>query len=569
MRKAKDNRAVPKRYYQPECRQCPECNQVLKRAYPVWRKYIVFLDGRVQVISVGYRCLNPNCVEGGRMYLSQAAQRLTVRGNSFALEVIVQIGYLRFWKRWTVTQLHEALTQEHHLLISKRTVLYLLGVFLVLLRCTYYLRREEHAAYFRRHGLFLALDALKPEKGNHALYVGRELKFGLVFHVVPLLTADHQTLKQRLLQPVKDLGYRLRGLVSDDEKALVIAVAKNFPGVPHQTCQLHCLRDAATPIANADRAFKKALKKAIRGPFYAACRALQEQLAPEDPRAAVLRTYADLLRSTLTEASKPPFALGGLRVFEDLARLEASLKRSRQKGAIQSWLNCWRWSLSASRLRHNIGTSSANAPGWWNWTVGSTHRRTRGKCARPAGGSSAKSKSSWPSYNSTRKTTPKMPRWSHISAQPLTNAGRGSSSVMPGPNAGAPTTIWKASLAGCAPDNVKFRAASPSTSLSSAMANGRSSSTPPSLTNKSCGAVSSLTKPSLIGSTHAFKKHSSDSKCFIVSVIGLATVSENLNNNGLKLYAPNLYEPLRGEFCACCSFFAILVPYFSLPAPLA
>jgi hypothetical protein len=40
------------------------------------------------------------------------------------------------------------------------------------------------------------------------------------------------------------------------------------------------LRDAATLIVEADQAFKKALKKAIRASFYAACRALSQQTPP-------------------------------------------------------------------------------------------------------------------------------------------------------------------------------------------------------------------------------------------------------------------------------------------------
>src|SRR3989304_930372 len=112
MRRGKDNRRVPKRSKRPEANQ-------------------------------------------KRKFSSQAARALTVRGSSFALEVIVQIGYWRFWNRWTVAQIHQVLTQERHLPISEREVLYLIGIFLVLLRCTYHLRLEEQAAYFRRHGVFL------------------------------------------------------------------------------------------------------------------------------------------------------------------------------------------------------------------------------------------------------------------------------------------------------------------------------------------------------------------------------------------------------------------------------
>jgi len=263
VRRAKDNRQVPKRYYRPEQTVCPRCGQTLKRCYPLWRKYIVFLDGRYLVVSLGYHCPNPKCAWRDRVYESQVARRLTVRGNSFALEVIVQIGYWRFWKRWTVVQIHEMLTQVYHLPVSEREVLYLIGVFLVLLRCTYHLRLEGHAAYFRRHGIFIAVDALKPEKGNTALYVVRELQFGLVLHQAALLSTAHQTLAARLLQPVKDLGYRIRGLVSDDEQALRLAAADVLPGVSHQTCQLHCLRDAALLITEADQTLKKALKQAI------------------------------------------------------------------------------------------------------------------------------------------------------------------------------------------------------------------------------------------------------------------------------------------------------------------
>ena len=423
VRRAKDNRQVPKRYYRPECTHCPRCRHVLKRAYPLWRKYIVFLSGRSLVISVGYWCCNPKCLYATqqRMFASQAANALTLRGSSFALEVIVQIGYWRFWTRCTVAQIHEVLTHERHVPISEREVLYLIGVFLVLLCCTYPLRLEAHAGYFRRHGVFLALDALKPEKGNTALYVVRELKFGLVFHEAAVLTADHHTLATRLLQPVKALGYRIRGIVSDDEKALRLAVAQVFPGVPHQTCQLHCLRDAAHPIVAADQAFKKALKQAIRGPFYATCRALHH-LAPDDPRRGVLRTYAELIRTTLTEGSKPPFALGGLRVFEDLAHVEASLQRSRKKGAIRSWISWWAWSNNATRLPLSTGNSNANTGGWSSWSDGLTPRRQSASRAQPSAPSKDRSRTFWLTWNSMRTAIPKRRRWSPTSVPPSANA---------------------------------------------------------------------------------------------------------------------------------------------------
>ena len=300
MRRAKENQQVPRRYYRPEHTQCRRCGHVLKRAYPWWSQYIVFLQGRELVSSIAYRCTNPTCREArrGQVHTSPVADRLTLRGSSFAVEGIVQIGYWRFWKRWTVAQIHDVLTHERQVPISEREVLYLVGVFLVLLRCTYPLRFAEHAAYFRRHGLFVAVDALRPEKGNRALYVIRELKFGLVLQGVPVLAADHSTLATRVLRPVDALGYRIRGVVSDEEVALCQAVAQVWPRAAHQTCHWHCLRDAAAPLLAADRALKKAVKRALQDPVSAVARTLA-RLSPEGPCTEVLATYTELIRTSL------------------------------------------------------------------------------------------------------------------------------------------------------------------------------------------------------------------------------------------------------------------------------
>jgi hypothetical protein len=561
VRRAKDNRHVPKRYYRPEQTTCPRCGRTLKRCYVVWRKYIIFLDGRYLVISLGYRCPHPKCGGRNRVYESQAARRLTIRGSSFALEDIVQIGYWRFWKRWTVTQIHEMLTQSYHLPISEREVLYLIEVFLVLLRCTYHLRLEEHAAYFRRHGVFIAIDALKPEKGNRALYVVRELKFGLVLHQVSLLSTAHQTLAARLFQPVNALGYRVQGWVSDDEKALRLAAEIVLPGVSHQTCQSHCLRDAAVPIMEADQTLKKALKQAIRSPFYAVCRVL-DQLPPDDPCQAVLNTYADLIRSTLTEGSKPPFALGGLRVFEDLTRLEASLRRSRKKGGIRSWINCWRWFNVAAPFRLSIANSNVNETGWSNWIGDWTRPSKTISLVPPAERSSVRSKPFCPSWNSRLKRAPKMQRRWRISALRSGNGDHACLPVTPGRNAGAPTMTSKVSSDACGLANDRFMDASPSMSSSSATASGRCISIRPNRFSKCYSGFNNSIKPSLTKSTHGSARLNSGFACNTVFVTTLAAVSKNWNNNGMRRFTANhANPPCRWNFAVAARY----SPQYVLP----
>jgi MULE transposase domain len=57
----------------------------------------------------------------------------------------------------------------------------------------------------------------------------------------------------------------VHGIISDGQHSIRNAVATAFPGVPHQLCHFHYLREAAKPVYEADRHAKKELKKQVRG----------------------------------------------------------------------------------------------------------------------------------------------------------------------------------------------------------------------------------------------------------------------------------------------------------------
>jgi len=117
-------------------------------------------------------------------------------------------------------------------------------------------------AYFRRHALFLAIDALKPEKGNRALYVVRELKVGLVLHVLPCS------------QPIIS---RWRSTCSRRSKLWGIGCAawsvlrrrhskcgcSGFPWSVSSNLPSAVSADAAAPVAGRG----PGLQKALNGPF--------------------------------------------------------------------------------------------------------------------------------------------------------------------------------------------------------------------------------------------------------------------------------------------------------------
>lgn len=332
MRTAKDNSNLPKRYYRPRLRRCPHCHWQLKRWYTRWSKYLITLEERCHVFSQGYRCFNPDCPHVDAIYRSAEAEALSLPGCSFGVDVIVEIGYQRFWMRRTIREIHELLKER--LPISERQVLNLLIHFLALLPAAQPAKVVKLLPQWKtRGGLILSIDGMQPEKGNPSLYVVREVQLGVTLVAEILETGDHQTIISQLIEPVKRLGLPIRGVISDAQESIQLAVAQALPGTPHQSCQFHCLRAAGRPTFLADRAMKTELKKKLRGRLNRARQAIR-RLPDIHPYRPVLLKYSLYLRFTLLEGGTLPFDLGGVRMIQDLATIEASLRRAREKGGI-------------------------------------------------------------------------------------------------------------------------------------------------------------------------------------------------------------------------------------------
>jgi hypothetical protein len=93
--------------------------------------------------------------------------------------------------------------------------------------------------------------------------------------------------------------------------------------VPHQLCHFHYLREAAKPVAEADRHAKKELNKRVRGvrPIERAAE------AEEDVEAEVVRGYCAAVRAALTDDGLPPLSAAGLKLLGRLEKVVASLER--------------------------------------------------------------------------------------------------------------------------------------------------------------------------------------------------------------------------------------------------
>jgi hypothetical protein len=337
MQKVKNEEDIRRWSYRPQVQICPKCQSILKRKHILWRKHIIMMDGPVQVTSWGYSCPNPDCPEPKEIYRSFEAEGLHLNKRQFGRDVIVQVGYRRFWYHQTMYEIHTWLAEDLGLTISPRQVLNLIADFLALLLAAQPTKVRTQLKGLK--SLLIGLDGMQPEKGDACLYIVRELQLGLTLLAENLDESSDLTIRTRLLKPLKELAQEMglpwRGVVSDAQDSIRTGVSTELPGVPHQACQSHCLRKAGELTFNADRQMKKGLKAIYRQRLRRVEQRI-ERLPETDPFRPVLADYADAMRSTLLVGGVAPFELGGVQVFDELTALAGSLARCQKKGSMCS-----------------------------------------------------------------------------------------------------------------------------------------------------------------------------------------------------------------------------------------
>ena len=192
--------------YRPEQRVCPLCHSVLKRGHILWRKYMLFSTGAQVVTSWAYRCPQADCPGTSHVYRSAVAEKLHLRQRRFSRELVVRVGYRRFWQHHTLDELHAWLTQELQLVICRREVANLMLDFLALLGAAQPARIREQLS--RLPGLLIAIDGMQPEKGNDCLYIVRELQCRVTLLAVNLADSSQEALCEHIFAPPDRLGAR-------------------------------------------------------------------------------------------------------------------------------------------------------------------------------------------------------------------------------------------------------------------------------------------------------------------------------------------------------------------------
>jgi hypothetical protein len=305
----------------PVLRSCPTCRQPLTADYTNYRT-ITRLDGVWRLTLRIRRCHAFDCPRFHRPYRPEAEPHFALPHHEFGLDVLGLVGRLRHAEHRSVPEIHRELTRRG-VALAPRTVSDLLDRYDEL-RALSAADAARLGPLLRDQGrVVLAIDGLQPDVGHEVLWVLRDCLSGEVLLARSLLSGTIDDLAGLLAEVGDALPVPITGVVSDGQGPIRKAVARALPGVPHQLCHFHYLREAARPIYEADRHAKKELKKRARG-VRSIERAAEEQ---EDEEGEVVRGYCAAVRAALTDDGRPPLVASGLRLHERLGRIAASLGR--------------------------------------------------------------------------------------------------------------------------------------------------------------------------------------------------------------------------------------------------
>jgi len=318
--------ATAHRSLAPLSRRCWSCGGPLWMAYHATRT-VATLEGLCQFRLAVRRCVNRACAVYHQPYRPEEEGSVALPKGEFGLDVIAAIGALRYAEHRSVPEIHRTL-RARGVDIAERTVTYLLERYeeLVALRLGDQPRLREELEQQGR--VILAIDGLQPDVGHAVLWVLRDCLSGEVLLARSLLSASEADLRGLLQEVRRALPVPIGGVISDGQQSVRKAVQAALPDVPHQLCHFHYLREAATPLYEADRHAKKELKKRVRG-----VRPIERRLEGRtDAQAEASRGYCLAVRSALTDDGQPPLCASGLRLQARLQAIAASLDRVAAQG---------------------------------------------------------------------------------------------------------------------------------------------------------------------------------------------------------------------------------------------
>ena len=222
------------------CRKCGAC---LYASNNVRRRPLQTLQGKWMLVMKDKLCTREGCALRGVLIRPPEESTLPILARkSYGLDVVAWIGRERAVGRRSLPEAYASLRKEFGIDISERQVSYLFQVFGALAHCIYADEGPLRQKLIEQGRICLAIDAVFFDATSPGLFVVRDTISTRILYAERAPTRDVEHLRP-LLRKVNDIGVPIIGVVSDREKAQVLAVEQELPGVPYQYCQTHFLKN--------------------------------------------------------------------------------------------------------------------------------------------------------------------------------------------------------------------------------------------------------------------------------------------------------------------------------------
>lgn len=307
----------------PTLKDCPNCAHPLYFKYAQDRKTVYHLEKVVRVRRDAYSCINPECELNGQPIVGT---REGVKYYQVGFDVIAYVGQQRVKEKKTLEEIQMHLEQDYGLTLTPKTVSNWADVFLQLVTNE---PHPETIKQLRKQPVcIVSVDGVKPRKADMILYVFREVITGHILLARTVKTSDTKTLEQ-LFRRIKALNLPLGGIISDKQRAIVLAAETVFPSIPHQYCQFHYLSNISKDFEEQDLCLRKEIRKKVR-PIYQTEKTAKKQYERgilSEQQYDILAQFYDVVKAVSRRTAKYPFKPVGLQFYRDIYAIEVAVQR--------------------------------------------------------------------------------------------------------------------------------------------------------------------------------------------------------------------------------------------------
>ncbi len=305
------------------------------------RRRIHGLDQTIDLICRDKACQNPDCPNPRIRYRPLEEATLALPRHEFSLDVVTEIGSMRLRDDFSFPRIHERLRERlSPVPISAMSVQYQFRNYLSLVGCQVGLKDGKLRERLRKQGGILPIvDGIQFGSGDAVLYLVTDALSRQPLLGQEMFCRSAEDLVPFLAQ-IKEIGVPIIAVVSDKERALVPAIAEALPGVPHQFCQLHFLKNVAKPMDDDLSSLGAEIRQTEE-----ALREFQRELIHKEKKAKekgeavaedleVARDFCEIARATARCHGRAPLDPPALKRHEGVEKVTEAVREARRKKGV-------------------------------------------------------------------------------------------------------------------------------------------------------------------------------------------------------------------------------------------